>query len=260
MRSRPKSRSGTRGAIRSKGSTSHISFTIYLAVLALAAIGAAGAESGGAEMGRLEVVVTEEGTSDPLPCRVHLTSNGQPVYAEGFPRWEPDEGFCCGGRFTVDVPPGTIRLIVERGPEWNAHTEAFALLGGQSRQVAISLSRWIDMNARGWFSGDLHAHRPPADMPLLMHAEDLNVAPVITHWNQSRLGVVPPYLKDAGDPGQNPPRPRFCWPWPACSLALCAPLVRPAETRKRAASSFRPAPVRQYPSPPVRSTPPRASS
>lgn len=35
------------------------------------------------------------------------------------------------------------------------------------------------MNREGRFSGDLHLHRAPNEMPLLLRAEDLNVGPVV---------------------------------------------------------------------------------
>jgi len=37
----------------------------------------------------------------------------------------------------------------------------------------------VDMNREGCFSGDLHLHRAPNEMPLLLRAEDLNVGPVV---------------------------------------------------------------------------------
>ncbi|HUF64242.1 MAG TPA: CehA/McbA family metallohydrolase [Verrucomicrobiales bacterium] len=39
--------------------------------------------------------------------------------------------------------------------------------------------------AEGWYAGDLHVHRAPADMPALMRAADLHVASVITWWNET---------------------------------------------------------------------------
>ncbi len=56
--------------------------------------------------------------------------------------------------------------------------------GGGVLSRTYNLERWIDMNALGWFSGDTHVHRLPKDMLHLMEAEDLNVAPVISFWNQ----------------------------------------------------------------------------
>ena len=38
------------------------------------------------------------------------------------------------------------------------------------------------MAKRGWFSGDTHVHRTPAELPNVMLAEDLNVAFPLSHW------------------------------------------------------------------------------
>ena len=45
-------------------------------------------------------------------------------------------------------------------------------------------------------------------MPLLMRAEDLNVAPVLTHWNRQHARVKPPYLVELTDAADAPARPR----------------------------------------------------
>ena len=49
------------------------------------------------------------------------------------------------------------------------------------------MKRFVDMRKEGWYSGDLHIHRPPKDIPLLMQAEDLDIAPVITWWNERHV-------------------------------------------------------------------------
>jgi hypothetical protein len=41
----------------------------------------------------------------------------------------------------------------------------------------------VDLSEEGWWSGELHVHRSLEDIELLMRAEDLHVAPVITWWN-----------------------------------------------------------------------------
>ena len=156
---------------------------------------------------RLHVVVKESGR-DGLPCRVHLTAGGKPVYAPGLPRFERDPHFCCPGKFTVDVPPGTMSLRIERGPEYVPFAAELAAEAGQSLQVPVELARWVHMNERGWYSGDLHVHRRPADMPLLLRADDLNVAPVLTHWNRQHLPAKPPHLVAVPDAGVLGPRPR----------------------------------------------------
>src|SRR5262249_7699504 len=46
--------------------------------------------------------------------------------------------------------------------------------------LSLDVQRFYDMSQRGWFSGDLHIHRAPDDMPLILRAEDLNIGPTIT--------------------------------------------------------------------------------
>jgi len=162
-----------------------------------------------AETGHLKVVATEPGTSRPLACNVYLAAGGKAIYAPGYPRWERDGGFSCDGRFAAEVPAGKVELLVERGPEWESRAETVEIVPEATRTVTIALTRWIDMNARGWYSGDLHVHRPVADMPLLMRAADLNIAPVLTYWNDRKIDVKPPYLVEAGDHAAGLSRPRF---------------------------------------------------
>lgn len=172
----------------------------------LAAILPASGRADAATEGQLEVTVTE-GAAGPVPCRVHLAAGGKPVYAAGMPRFERDPHFSCPGRFTVAVPPGKVRILIERGLEYRPFSEEISVEAGQTVQRRVQLERWIDMNARGWYSGDLHVHRPPADMPLLLRADDLNVAPVLTFWNKTAAAVAPPYLVEGRDEGA-PQRPR----------------------------------------------------
>jgi hypothetical protein len=50
------------------------------------------------------------------------------------------------------------------------------------------------MNARGWYSGDLHNHRDWREMPDLLLAEDLNLAPTFTQWilDNAPISQAPP--------------------------------------------------------------------
>jgi len=53
--------------------------------------------------------------------------------------------------------------------------------------IAIQLHPWIRMRDRGWYSGDMHVHRAPEDMPALTLAEDLNISVDFTMWNKQDL-------------------------------------------------------------------------
>jgi hypothetical protein len=133
----------------------------------------------------LHFVVTDE-AGGPLPCRVHLSGpDGKPVKPPGLPFWH--DHFVCGGEALLRLPPGRYRYEIERGPEWRrAAGDATVEPGaGQPVRVNVRLGRLTNLRDEGWFAGDLHVHRPVDDVPLLLRAEDLHVAPVITWWNRT---------------------------------------------------------------------------
>jgi len=83
--------------------------------------------------------------------------------------------------FEVDIPAGRFTITVELGKEYHTLTRSLTI-GEQPMQIELPLSRWIDMNALGWYSGDTHVHRKLEDLPNLMLAEDLNVTFPLTYW------------------------------------------------------------------------------
>ena len=121
-----------------------------------------------------------------LPCRIHLyDSEDRPQRAPDLPFWR--DHFVCGGRVSVVLPPGRYRYEIERGPEYERSSGSIDLSGDRDHALALSLERVADLHGDGWYSGDLHVHRDVGDVPLLMQAEDLDVAPVITWWNKRNL-------------------------------------------------------------------------
>lgn len=83
--------------------------------------------------------------------------------------------------FRVDLPAGRYTLQVERGKEYLPFREEITI-----RDVAVDktirLKRWIDLSARGWYSGETHVHRRLHELPNVMLAEDLNVTFPVTFW------------------------------------------------------------------------------
>jgi len=130
-----------------------------------------------------------------LPCRVHLLDGaGKSHQPPGLPFWR--DHFVCTGRVALKLPPGTYTYEIERGPEHERRQGKIDLKAGAEQTAKVQLGRVADLAAGGWYSGDLHVHRPVKDIELLMQAEDLNIAPVITWWNTRNE-----WAKDA------PPRP-----------------------------------------------------
>ncbi|MFO1020642.1 MAG: CehA/McbA family metallohydrolase [Planctomycetales bacterium] len=121
-----------------------------------------------------------------LPCRIHLlTADGKPVKTPGQLSYR--DHFVCPGTAKLELTPGAYRYEIERGPEHDRARGDFTLQEGEPRKIQAALARIADLSQSGWYSGDLHVHRKIEDVPLLMQAEDLRVAGVITWWNKNNL-------------------------------------------------------------------------
>jgi hypothetical protein len=83
--------------------------------------------------------------------------------------------------FRIELPPGRYTFTVERGKEYHPLVQS-VVVAGSPLQLKLPLRRWVDLAKRGWFSGDGHLHRPLAELPTLLLAEDLNVALPQTYW------------------------------------------------------------------------------
>jgi hypothetical protein len=148
----------------------------------LASTASAGAP---AEKAMLRLITADRASGNVVPARVYLTDRGGKswappdavVYEKG-----DERHFVMRGECSVELPAGRYDLLVERGAEYRPAALSVDLAAGEKREVKIALERWIAMNSIGWYSGDLHNHRQIGDMPLLLLAEDLNLAPTLTDW------------------------------------------------------------------------------
>jgi len=135
-----------------------------------------------AHAGTVEIVMLDKSTGKSTPARVHLKdSAGKPVRADQLPFFR--DHFACPGKVRLNLPIGRYSFEVERGPEYRLQSGSFVANQTTNTTVLVQLERIADMAAEGWWPGDVHVHRPVKDIELLMQAEDLHVAPVITWWN-----------------------------------------------------------------------------
>jgi hypothetical protein len=136
--------------------------------------------------GQLEVRVVDADTGKPLAARMHL-KNGKdkPVKPPKVPFWK--DHFVFNGAIVLELPTGMYTFELETGPEYRVQSGYFQIDRGATDTKTVSMSRFVDMKKEGWWSGDLHIHRPVEDIELLMRAEDLHIGPVITWWNKQNL-------------------------------------------------------------------------
>ena len=158
------------------------------------------------------------------------------------PRAWPSTGrfvFYIDGEYEADIPVGNYTLAVSKGPEYRLNAHDVVITAGETITIKSRLKRWIDMPARGWFSGDGHIHigRPdPVKNDMILaytRAEDvhlsnlLQMANVTTwHFPQYAFGQRGHHVDHAYAlvPGQESPRTshrghtiglnakRFHWP------------------------------------------------
>lgn len=164
---------------------------MFLIVLFLST-GASGQEGTVELRGR----VVDAESQKPIACRLYLKSTQGTWY---FPRSAASEGSSIEYRrergpasqeqhvtlsahpFVVNLPEGKYVITVERGKEYRPLIQSVEI-GKQPVDVTLTLNRWINMAGLDWYSGDVHAHRPLAEFPNLVMAEDLNVAMPLSHW------------------------------------------------------------------------------
>jgi hypothetical protein len=122
----------------------------------------------------------------PLPCRIHLfDQQGHPQKVAGQPFWH--DHFVFSGRVAASLAPGKYEYAIERGPEFQRKTGQLDIEARENRALNVTLERIADLRAAGWYSADLHVHRPLEEIEQLMSAEDLDFSPVITWWNNRNL-------------------------------------------------------------------------
>lgn len=128
----------------------------------------------------------------PVAARLQaLDSEGKPLALPNTPGLTPIHprntslGVVINRAAEIELPPGAARVRIGRGAEYHPVEIAVKAGAGELKEQTATLQRWIHMAAKGWWSADLHVHRLPSDMPLLMEAADVHFAPVLTRWNDS---------------------------------------------------------------------------
>ncbi len=129
--------------------------------------------------GVFEIEVVDRETRQLLPCRMHLTnSSGKVLKAPRVPFWQ--DHFTFEGRVSIKLPKGEYDFTIEHGLEYAPQNGRFIMDNFSKDKKTFELQRFADMAAEGWWSGELDVARPAFDLPLLMRAEDLHVATLIT--------------------------------------------------------------------------------
>jgi hypothetical protein len=105
------------------------------------------------------------------------------VYGDrpSIPYWQEPMIYQTSGDFLIDLPAGRWRIGASHGMEYVPVGEEFEVSGQGELEKTLRFERWIDLPAKGWWSGDVHVHHPsaePGQREFLMQyalAEDVHV-------------------------------------------------------------------------------------
>lgn len=123
------------------------------------------------------------------PFALNRSFTEKPLLLFTVPRAYRVPFFYADGTFEIDVPPGPTIVTLERGFEHLLKREAIDLKPGETRDLTLASSRFIDLKKEGWVSGDTHIHwvtnawnvdLPIDDLAWVQRAEDLRVANNLT--------------------------------------------------------------------------------
>ena len=140
------------------------------------------------------------------------------------PYWKEPMIYLTSGDFLIDLPAGRWRIGASHGMEYVPVAEEFEVSGRGEMEKTLLFNRWIELPARGWWSGDVHVHHPssdPAQREFLMRyalAEDVHVVNLLemgdhngTEFKQAGFGNK--FRVQRGDfalvSGQEDPRSTF---------------------------------------------------
>jgi len=141
--------------------------------------------------GELRIRVTDA-SGAPVRARLEVRGSGGLMYQPGgvvserprrirFGDDHPSVGsFLVDGECRVDVPEGRYLIVAERGLEY----ERLERTVDAPATVVFANRRWIDMEQRGWWCGDLHVHRTSEELVPALLTEDVNLGVNFTIWNK----------------------------------------------------------------------------
>ena len=106
------------------------------------------------------------------------------VIAQEYDLW-PGKGriiFYADGNYKARLPVGDYQLVLTKGPEYRIIDKKIKIKANKTNNIKVTMDRWRDMPAEGWYSADHHIHNPrlsvEADKRIMqfLRAEDVHLA------------------------------------------------------------------------------------
>ena len=152
--------------------------------------------------GRITVCLRTEASEDPTEALLAVHSDRGSEFVPGTTPYYPHEQvvlrrpapagwpvnedrlWAIRGEIDMLLPPGPVRIIASKGPEYRRVDTTIEVTEGEHLNRTLVLKRFTDMPAAGWYSGDDHCHiggTPSRDEDIMdvLAAQDIHVTHVV---------------------------------------------------------------------------------
>lgn len=129
--------------------------------------------------GKLTIRVIDKETNQPIAARMELrNSRGRAVRVRAKGLVSHGDYFVFDGQVTLDLRVGQYTFLIEAGPEYQTRPGHFKIDRRAEDSTEVVLQRRVDMQAEGWWAGDLDVRHGDKLLPLLMKATRVNLVPL----------------------------------------------------------------------------------
>ncbi len=142
----------------------------------------------------LSISIIDDSTGSKLPCKVRLLNSFEEFLSplDSIKKIGPGlEFFYSDGDFTMDMPSGKAKILIERGTEYEPLYLDLVVPSSGVLQKEIRLKKWTFLGDLGWYPGNTHIHydqnetRPDDRLFLDPRVENLRMTAVsiLQRWN-----------------------------------------------------------------------------
>lgn len=138
-----------------------------------------------ATAGTLEVKVVDAKTKQPIAFRMHLKNQfNRPRKAPKQPFWM--DHFAADGSVMLTLPRGNYFFEIDCGPEYIFRFGNFIMKDNAKDQKVVEMKRFVNLAELGYYAADFNLQRRFSEIPLVMKADRLSIAPVISPTDRRR--------------------------------------------------------------------------
>jgi len=128
--------------------------------------------------GTLTLRVIDEKTRQPIAARMELrNARGRPVKVRAKNTASYGDSFAFDGEVTLQLRKGKYEFLIEAGPEYQTRPGHFTIDRRAEDSTEVELRRVVDMQAEGWWAGDLDVSLSPRELTLMMKAAGVDFVP-----------------------------------------------------------------------------------